>query len=69
VHKLLLYIFLLFANCIANAQGYTAKNYSVEHGLPFIQVRGSAQDSNGYIYVFGYGGIGKFESIIFYHFL
>ncbi len=68
MHKFLIYIVLLFAYYTAQAQGYTTKNYSVEHGLPFIQVRGSAQDSNGYIYVFGYGGIGKFDGKNFYTF-
>ncbi len=43
------------------AQGFTVKNYSVEHGLPFVQVRGLVQDTNGYMYPYGYGNIGKFD--------
>jgi ligand-binding sensor domain-containing protein len=61
VKRLLIYIITLLLHCHAIAQGYTVKNYSVEHGLPFVQVRGLVQDSNGYMYAFGYGNIGKFD--------
>ncbi len=68
MRKTILYILLLALYSNIASQGYTTKNYSVEHGLPFIQVRGTEQDNNGYIYVFGYGSIGKFDGKRFYNF-
>jgi ligand-binding sensor domain-containing protein len=59
--SLIFHILLCIFYSHAWSQGYTVKNYSVEHGLPFVQVRGMVQDSNGSLYAFGYGSIGKFD--------
>src|SRR6476620_5306743 len=43
------------------AQQFFFKNYSVESGLPFIQVSCIYQDSNAYIWSGGYGGLSRFD--------
>jgi len=44
------------------------RNYSVENGLPFIQVNYIYQDSKGYLWVGGYGGLSKFDGNLFQNF-
>ncbi len=67
--KLTLYLVFHFSISICiYSQGYTIKNYSVEHGLPFVQVKGTKQDTNGYIYAYGYGSVGKFDGKNFQNF-
>ncbi len=44
-----------------NAQQYFFKNYSSENGMPFVQVYCMFQDSKGYLYSGGYGGISRFD--------
>lgn len=43
------------------AQQYFFKNYSVESGLPFIQVACMYQDQQGYLWSGGYGGLSRFD--------
>jgi ligand-binding sensor domain-containing protein len=43
------------------AQQYFFKNYSVESGLPFVQVSCMHQQKNGYLWSGGYGGLCRFD--------
>ncbi|MDO9000929.1 MAG: two-component regulator propeller domain-containing protein [Bacteroidota bacterium] len=45
----------------AKAQQYFFKNYSVESGLPFVQVSCMYQQTNGYLWSGGYGGLCRFD--------
>ena len=44
-----------------DAQQYFFKNYSVESGLPFVQVSYMYQQKNGYLWSGGYGGLCRFD--------
>ena len=57
-------IFLLFQICVYGQQ-YNFKNYSVENGLPYVQVFTIFQDSHGYLWSGGYGGLSKFNGKTF----
>src|SRR3990172_12543118 len=43
------------------AQSYNFQNYSVEDGLPFVDVSTIFQDSKGNLWSGGYGGLSKFD--------
>ena len=47
------------------AQQYNFKNYSVESGLPYVQIFAMFQDSKGYLWSGGYGGASKFNGNTF----
>ncbi|MCW3085728.1 MAG: hypothetical protein JWP12_3094 [Bacteroidetes bacterium] len=47
------------------AQSYFFKNYSVDDGLPFVQVSAIYQDSKGNLWTGGYGGLSKFDGYTF----
>ncbi|MCW3104910.1 MAG: hypothetical protein JWO09_3350 [Bacteroidetes bacterium] len=65
---LFLFIFLsAFFNRSA-AQSYFFKNYSVDDGLPFVQVSAIYQDSKGNLWTGGYGGLSKFDGYTFRNF-
>lgn len=65
---LFLFIFLsAFFNRSA-AQSYFFKNYSVDDGLPFVQVSAIYQDSKGNLWTGGYGGLSKFDGYTFKNF-
>lgn len=57
-------LFLLFSIAANGRQSYF-RNYSVEHGLPFIQVNSTYQDSKGYLWIGGYGGLSRFDGNVF----
>lgn len=46
-------------------QQYNFKNYSVESGLPYVQIFAMYQDSKGYLWSGGYGGASKFNGKVF----
>ena len=46
---------------ISSAQTYNFRNYTVDDGLPFIQVYTIYQDSKGYLWSGGYGGLSRFD--------
>lgn len=48
-----------------HAQTYNFRNYSVENGLPFIQIFSIYQDSKGYLWSGGYGGLSRFDGNTF----
>ena len=52
----------------AHAQSCHFKNYSVEDGLHFIFVSALYQDSSGYLWAGGYGGLSKFDGMQFTHY-
>lgn len=52
------FCFLLFAS---KAQRYNFKNYSAENGLPYVQIFTIFQDSKGYLWSGGYGGLSQFN--------
>jgi ligand-binding sensor domain-containing protein len=47
------------------AQQYNFKNYSVESGLPYVQIFAMFQDSKGNLWSGGYGGASKFNGKTF----
>jgi ligand-binding sensor domain-containing protein len=50
------------------SQQYYFKNYSSESGLPFVQVFCMYQDSKGYLWSGGYGGLSRFDGKQFLNF-
>ncbi len=63
-----LFFFLLFLFVFAPkgfSQSYYFRNYSVEDGLPFIEVSAIFQDHHGNLWSGGYGGLSKFDGLIF----
>jgi len=58
-------LFFFFAGVDLFSQNYFFRNYSVEDGLPFIQVATIYQDSKGNLWSGGYGGLSKFDGISF----
>ena len=44
---------------------YYFKNYSVEDGLPFVDVSVIFQDHNGNLWSGGYGGLSRFDGVSF----
>ncbi len=47
------------------AQSYYFQNFSVEDGLPFVNVSALFQDSKGNLWSGGYGGLSKFDGVSF----
>ncbi|GAB4148741.1 MAG: hypothetical protein Fur0041_22190 [Bacteroidia bacterium] len=64
--KLLLIAFLLIASVnTGSAQTRHFRKYSVDEGLPFVQVFTIFQDNKGYLWTGGYGGLSRFNGISF----
>ena len=61
-------IFLLLLSSYSKSFHSYFRNYSVENGLPFIQTNTIFQDSKGYLWIGGYGGLSKFDGNIFQNF-
>lgn len=59
--RIFLFTLLCFASLLNKAQQFFFKNYSVESGLPFIQVYCMYQDTDGYLWSGGYGGLSRFD--------
>lgn len=47
------------------AQSYHFRNYSVDDGMPFVQVFTMHQDESGYLWMGAYGGLSKFDGLTF----
>ncbi len=58
----------LLLNDNLKAQQYNFKNYSVENGLPYVQIFAIYQDNLGYLWSGGYGGASKFNGKSFQHY-
>ncbi|MEO5643781.1 MAG: two-component regulator propeller domain-containing protein [Bacteroidia bacterium] len=52
----------------SHAQSFNFRNYSVDDGLPFVQVYTIFQDSKGYLWSGGYGGLSRFDGKEFTNF-
>jgi ligand-binding sensor domain-containing protein len=50
------------------AQQHHFRNYSVNNGLPFVQVFTIFQDHQGYLWSGGYGGLSRFDGLSFKNF-
>lgn len=66
--KHFLFYFFLLLTLNSAAQATFFRNYSVEDGLPFINVSTIFQDSKGNLWSGGYGGLSKFDGISFTNF-
>ena len=70
--RLFLILFTLFfflsINFSSRAQSLNFRNYGVEDGLPFVQVYTIFQDSKGYLWSGGYGGLSRFDGKDFSNF-
>ena len=55
---------IVFEKC-AISQTYNFRNYSAEDGLAFVQVSAIYQDSKGFLWSGGYGGLSRFDGISF----
>lgn len=65
------YLFLIriaIAPWHGTAQQYNFKSYSVENGLPYIQIFAMYQDSKGYLWSGGYGGLSQFNGKVFHNY-
>jgi len=61
-----LFVFTFSLLCVsAYSQSYYFRNYSVEDGLPFVEVSAIFQDHNGNLWSGGYGGLSKFDGVSF----
>lgn len=49
----------------AQSQSYHFRKYSVEQGLPFVQVFTIYQDDKGYLWSGGYGGLSRYDGFDF----
>jgi ligand-binding sensor domain-containing protein len=54
-------VFFFAFNFSSPAQSLNFRNYSVEDGLPFVQVYTIFQDTKGYLWSGGYGGLSRFD--------
>lgn len=61
-------IFCLSVAFHLSSQSYHFKNYTVENGLPYIQIFTIYQDSKGYLWSGGYGGLSRFDGLEFLNF-
>jgi len=64
----ILTVFFVFLFFLSGAQQYFFKNYSVESGLPFVQVSCLFQDQDGYLWSGGHGGLSRFDGKVFLNF-
>lgn len=63
--RYILVVVFISAFLSTEAQQYFFKNYSVESGLPFVQVSCMFQQKNGYLWSGGYGGVCRFDGKYF----
>jgi ligand-binding sensor domain-containing protein len=61
LYILLLTFFLIPHPSSLFSQTYNFRNYSVDDGLPFVEVSSIFQDSKGYLWTGGYGGLSRFD--------
>lgn len=67
-NRFVIFGILYFISLKQIAQQYNFKNYSVESGLPYVQIFAMYQDSKGYLWSGGYGGASKFNGKSFDNF-
>ena len=66
--KIWLLVLIIVGKHSSIAQQYNFKNYSVENGLPYVQIFALYQDEKGYLWSGGYGGLSKFNGKVFQNF-
>ncbi len=63
-----IFLFSFSFNFSSRAQSLNFRNYSVDDGLPFVEVYTIFQDSKGYLWTGGYGGLSRFDGKTFANF-
>lgn len=66
--RIYLPLLFLLKFSFSSAQQYHFKNYTVDNGLPFVQVFCMIQDQKGYLWSGGYGGLSRFDGKEFLNF-
>ncbi len=66
--RIYLPLLFLLKFTFSSAQQYHFKNYTVDNGLPFVQVFCMIQDEKGYLWSGGYGGLSRFDGKEFLNF-
>ncbi len=61
LNRIYILLFLSVLLLKGYSQSYNFKHYSVENGLPFIQIFSVFQDERGYLWTSGYGGLSRFD--------
>lgn len=64
----LLFLFCFSFQLDLHAQSFNFRNYSVDDGLPFVQVYTVFQDNKGHLWLGGYGGLSRFDGKLFNNF-
>src|SRR5574337_533217 len=62
--KFFVFLLLLFPRT-SFSQSLNFRQYSVDNGLPFVEVYTIHQDASGYLWSGGYGGLSKFDGLTF----
>lgn len=62
------FLFITQFAVLTFAQTHNFLNYSVENGMPFITPNTLFQDSKGYLWTGGYGGLSRFDGKNFYNY-
>ncbi len=65
LHRLLLFLVTCFCAYTLNAQKYDIENFSIEEGLPSLQVYNTVQDNNGYLWFSTDRGISRYDGYEF----
>ena len=64
--KTYLFLFLFLYLCkLSYSQSFNFKNYTVEDGLPYVQINTIFQDDKGYLWTGSYGGLSSFDGLKF----
>jgi sensor histidine kinase YesM/ligand-binding sensor domain-containing protein len=66
--RYIVYSFIFFSFFFikqACAQSFNFRNYTVEDGLPYVQIYDAFQDDKGYLWTGGYGGLSSFDGVKF----
>lgn len=54
-------LFIILLSSTLRSQTYQFRNFSADAGLPFVQVATIYQDSSGYLWTGGYGGLSRYD--------
>ena len=68
MRRYIVYLFFTFSFFFKEeicAQSFNFKNYTVEDGLPYVQIFDVFQDDKGYLWTGGYGGLSSFDGVKF----
>jgi streptogramin lyase len=62
---LLLFFFFLFPGLLAGQENYAVKTFNTDQGLPHNNVRGIAQDHNGFLWIATWDGLSRWDGYEF----